>query len=89
MRERIKELPEALQKQIFLRIAVGALSLILFVIVLILYHNLYLCLSFVFFTIVFFGSGVFLLRRLAAGKYVVLEGNCSRIERACCASVQE
>ena len=82
MKEKFKRLPEILQKQIILRFSAGTASLLVFLIVLALYRNLFLCLSFVFFAIVFAFSGVFLLLRVADGKFITIEGRCSRIEKS-------
>ena len=82
MKEKFKQLPEILQKQIIFRIAAGAVSLLAFFIVLALYRNLFLCLSFVFFAIVFFCSGIFLLFRVVNGKYITIEGRCTRIDKS-------
>ena len=82
MRDKFKELPEVLQRQVIYRVAAGGLSMLLCLIVLILHHSFYLCLSFVFFAVVFCCSGLFLFLRVVSGKYVSIEGRCSRIDKS-------
>lgn len=81
MKEKFKSLPEALQKQIIIQFGACALSLLLLLVVLVMYRDLYLCLSFVLFSLFFGISGVLLLLRAVDGKYVVIEGVCSKVER--------
>lgn len=81
MKEKFKDLPEALQKQIELRLAACALSLLLFVVTLAVYRDLYLCLPFVVFCLFFGVFGALLLFRATDGKFVVIEGQCSKVER--------
>lgn len=81
MKEKFKDLPEALQKQIELRLAACALSLLLFVVTLAVYRDLYLCLPFAVFCLFFGAFGALLFFRAADGKFVVVEGQCSKVER--------
>lgn len=81
MKEKFKSLPEALQKQIIIRFGACALSLLLLLVVLAMYRDLYLCLSFILFSLFFGVSGALLLLRAVDGKYVVIEGECSKVER--------
>lgn len=81
MKEKFKGLPAALQKQIILRLAACALSLLLLVVTLVVYGDLYLCLPFAVFCLFFGAFGVLLLFRAINGKFVVVEGQCSKVER--------
>lgn len=81
MKEKFKDLPETLQKQIVLRLAACALSLLLFVVTLAVYRDLYLCLPFAVFCLFFGAFGALLFFRAVDGKFVVVEGQCSKVER--------
>lgn len=81
MKEKFKGLPAALQKQIILRLAACTLSLLLFVVMLAVYRDLYLCLPFAVFFLFFGVFGALLFFRAADGKFVVVEGQCSKVER--------
>lgn len=81
MKEKFKGLPAALQKQIILRLAACALSLLLFVVMLAVYRDLYQCLPFVVFCLFFGAFGALLLFRAADGKFVVVDGQCNKVER--------
>lgn len=81
MKERIKKLPPALQRQVIIRLGASILCLILFVLTLILYRDIYLSLSFAVIWLFFGAFGTMLLIKLSEGKYVVIEGKCSKVER--------
>lgn len=81
MKRKFQALPSALQRQILLRFSIGALSLILFLLVVILYWDFYLSASFLLFSLVFGISGVLLLLRALGGKFVSIEGICRQVEK--------
>lgn len=81
MKARILSLPGALQTQILRRAAACASSLALFALSLIVYGDLWLCLSFVAFAAVFAAMTALLLRRCLSGQYVAVSGVCLSVER--------
>ena len=81
MKARILSLPGALQTQILRRAAACASSLALFALSLIVYGDLWLCLSFVAFAAVFAAMMALLLRRCLSGQYVAVSGVCLSVER--------
>lgn len=81
MKERFKKLPPTLQKQVIIRLGASLLSLMLFSLTLILYRDIYLSLSFAVLLLLFGVSGTIFLIKLSDGKYVVIEGKCSKVER--------
>ena len=80
MKERFKALPEALQWQIITRFAGGVGFLLLFIVILIFYRNLYLWLPSLFFMSLLIVSGVFLMYNSITGNYVSVSGVCEDIE---------
>lgn len=81
MKERILSLPGALQTQILRRAAACTASLALFVLALMVYSDLWLCLSFAAFAAVFAAMTALLLRRCLPGQYVAVSGVCLSVER--------
>lgn len=81
MKARFLSLPGALQAQILHRAAACTASLALFVLALMVYGDLRLCLSFVAFAAVFAAMTVLLLRRCLSGQYVAVSGVCLSVER--------
>ncbi len=80
MKERFKQIPSVLQKQILLRFAAGVLFLILFAVILFNFrdHYLYLpCLVFAGFLIV---NGALLFYNSIIGNYICVQGICEQIE---------
>lgn len=81
MKEKIKNLPEALQKQVIIRLGASIASLLLAVAILAVNHDLYLTVTFIAFWLFFGINGTLLIFRLVNGKYVVIEGRCNEVER--------
>lgn len=81
MREKFKQLPEALQKQVLYRIVAGLVFLLCTIIILMFYRDIYLLLPCLCFAVFFTLNGLWVFRETAAGKYVVIEGRCTGIER--------
>lgn len=80
MKERFKQLPEALQKQIIIRFVVAILFTLLFFVILCVFGDIYLyipCLGFAGFLIV---NAILLLYNSAKGNYVSVRGVCKHIE---------
>lgn len=74
-------MPGALQEQILRRATACASSLALFALALIVYGDLWLCLSFAAFAAVFAAMTALLLRRCLSGQYVAVSGVCLSVER--------
>lgn len=81
MKARILSLPGALQAQILRRAAACAACLALFALTIMVYGDLWLCLSFAAFAAVFAAMTALLLRRCLSGQYVAVSGVCLSIER--------
>lgn len=81
MKEKLKELPGALQKQILYRFALGAGFFLLAFVIVALFRDLYLCLPCVLLAGGFGVSGSRILFHGLEGSYVCIEGICRRIER--------
>lgn len=67
--------------QILRRTAACAVSMLLFALALIVYGDLWLCLSFAAFAAVFAAMTALLLRRCLSGQYVAVSGVCLSVER--------
>ena len=80
MKEKFKSLPEALQWQILSRFAGGVGFLLLFIVIVIIYRNVYLWLPSLFFMAVLIVSGSVLLYNSIKGNYVSVAGVCENIE---------
>lgn len=80
MKEKFKSLPEALQWQILSRFAGGVGFLLLFIVIVIFYRNVYLWLPSLFFMAVLIVSGSVLLHNSIKGNYVSVAGVCENIE---------
>ena len=80
MKERFKALPEVLQWQIISRFAGGVGFLLLFIVIVIFYRNVYLWLPSLFFMAVLIVSGSVLLYNSIKGNYVSVAGVCENIE---------
>ena len=80
MKARFLSLPGALQTQILRRAAACTACLALFALALMVYGDLWLCLSFAAFA-VFAAVMAMLLRRCLSGQYVAVSGVCLSVER--------
>lgn len=81
MKARFFLLPGALQTEILRRVAACAACLVLSTIILIACGDLWLCLPFAAFTVVFAAISLLLLKRCLSGQYVALIGVCLTVER--------
>ena len=81
MKERFKRLPEALQKQVLYRLGAGMLFLLSAILILIFFGDIYLLLPALCFAVFFILNGLWVFFEIDAGKYVVVEGRCTGIER--------
>lgn len=80
MKDKFKNLPEALQWQILSRFAGGVGFLLLFIVIVIFYRNVYLLLPSLFFMTLLIVSGAVLLYNSIKGNYVNVAGICENIE---------
>lgn len=81
MKERFKRLPEALQKQVIYRLGAGVIFLLCTILILIFHRDIYLLLPSLCFAVFFVLNGLWVFLEIDAGKYVVVEGCCTGIER--------
>lgn len=80
MKDKFKNLPEALQWQILSRFAGGVGFLLLFIVIVIFYRNVYLWLPSLFFMTLLIVSGAILLYNSIKSNYVSVAGICENIE---------
>lgn len=80
MKARFLSLPGALQAQILRRAAACAVCLALFALALMVYGDLWMCLSFSAFAAVFAAMTALLLRRCLSGQYISVSGVCLSVE---------
>ena len=77
----IHELPPPLRKQALLRLAGAGACFVLLIVTALIYRDPALCWPFLLCGAVCAGLGVFLVRRIAQGRYVVLEGAVQKVEK--------
>ena len=80
MKERFKQLPEALQKQIIIRFAAATLFSLLFVIILILHGDAYLYIPCLLFAGLLIANTTLLQYNSLNGNFVSVSGLCTHIE---------
>lgn len=81
MKEQFKYIPKPLQKQILIRIAGAILGLFLFILVLIFYKDWRFWIPCVILSVMCLASAGTLFYRCVFGKYVVVEGVCTDIDK--------
>ena len=81
MKEQFKCIPKPLQKQILIRIAGAILGLFLFILVLIFYKDWRFWIPCVILSVMCLSSAGTLFYRCVFGKYVVVEGVCTDIDK--------
>ena len=77
----IRELPPLLRKQALLRFARAGACFVLLIVTALVYRDHALCLPFLLCGAVCAGLGVLLVRRIAQGRFVVLEGTVQKVEK--------
>ena len=77
----IRELPPLLRKQALLRFAGAGACFVLLIVTALVYRDHALCLPFLLCGAVCAGLGVLLVRRIAQGRFVVLEGAVQKVEK--------
>lgn len=81
LRRLMQRLPPTLRKQALLRFAGAGACLVLLIVTALVYRGPARCWSFPLCGTVCAGLGVFLVRRIAQGRYVVLEGAVQKVEK--------
>ena len=80
MKEKFMGIPSILRKQIFMKLFLGILSLIICLITLFTFDELYFVVPFFVLTGVAIVGGILMLRNCLAGNYVEVKGVCENIE---------
>ena len=81
MKEKLRELPIAIQKQVIIRYGVAAVSLILLVVSLLMAEDPYLSLSLALICVFFLFSASQLLYLALSGHLIEISGECIKVER--------
>lgn len=81
MKDKFRQFPQVLQKQILIRITAGLISLMMLVIILLYRGGLELMFPCIGFSSVFFISALQLYARCDEKNYVVIKGICTEIEK--------
>lgn len=81
MKDKFRQFPQVLQKQILIRLTAGIVSLLMLVIILLYRGGLELMFPCIGFSSVFFISALQLYARCDEKNYVVIKGTCTEIEK--------
>ena len=81
MKDKFRQFPQVLQKQILIRLTAGIVSLLMLVIILLYRGGLELMFPCIGFSAVFFISALQLYARCDEKNYVVIKGICTEIEK--------
>ena len=81
MKDKFRQFPQVLQKQILIRLTAGIVSLMMLVIILLYRGGLELMFPCIGFSAVFFISALQLYARCDEKNYVVIRGTCTEIEK--------
>lgn len=82
MKEKFARIPEPLRIQILFRLGIGVVSAILLITALLIGGDWRFCIPCAALAVFFLGGGVLLFFRGTDGRYVVIEGVCTEIERS-------
>jgi len=82
MKEKFARIPEPLRRQILFRMGVGFVSVILLITALLIGGDWRFCVPCAALAVFFLGGGTLLFFRGSDGRYVVIEGVCTEIERS-------
>lgn len=82
MRDKFKQLPEVLQRQVLIRFIGGVVFLFLFVVIQICFVDIYFSLPCLLFGGVMIVNGSWLLYNSLQGNYLCVQGVCEQIETA-------
>lgn len=80
MKEKWERVPKALQKQVFRRLVPGAGFLLLLVVILACFRDVYLGLPCLLFAAILLGTGGWLFCQGAEGNYICIRGTCRQVE---------
>ena len=81
MKEKWKTIPEILRKQITLRFGVGLFALLLFIVILIAYRDLYLALPCAILSGFLFAAAGVLGCSVIRGDYLCITGTCTQVQK--------
>ena len=81
MKNKFRQFPQVLQKQILIRLTAGIISLLMLVIILLYRGGIELMFPCIGFSSVFFISALHLFARCDEKNYVVIKGTCTEIEK--------
>ena len=81
MKEKFMALPEALQKQLIIRFGAGSVFLILTILILVLYKDVYLLIPCLVFAAFFYVNGIYVWHTVTGNRYIILEGLCSSVDK--------
>ena len=81
MKKQFEKLPKAIQKQVIIRFAGGAIFLFLFFVILACFRDLYSCLPCLIISVFLFVNGGGLFYNGVSGNYVCVAGVCEEIEK--------
>jgi len=81
MPHEFKQIPEPLQRQIFIRLGISLVSLILFTALIATTLDIYFCMPCAIAAVIFATSAFMLFRRSILYEYVVAEGACIEVNR--------
>ena len=81
MKDKFRQFPQVLQKQILIRLTAGIVSLMMLVIILLYRGSLELMFPCIGFSALFFISALLLYIRCDEGRYVVIQGICTEIDK--------
>lgn len=81
MKEKFMDLPEALQKQLIIRFGAGSVFLILTILILVLYKDIYLLIPCLVFAAFFYVNGIYVWHTVTGNRYIILEGLCSSVDK--------
>ena len=81
MQAKFKQFPQVLQKQILIRITAGFIALLMLIIIFAYRGGLQLMFPCIGFSATFFTSALLLYIRCDEGRYVVIQGICTEIDK--------
>lgn len=81
MREKLKGIPDALKKQLFLRFGAGIIFIALFILILVCTKDFYFALPCIVSWAIFTINGFIMLYDCLANRYIILSSECVAIER--------
>ena len=81
MKDKFRQFPQVLQKQILIRLTAGIVSLLMLVIILLYRGGIELMFPCIGFSSIFFISALQLYARCDEKNYVVIKGTCTEIEK--------